>query len=199
MSKSLNVALIVPRTEAEGPGHRFALWVQGCHFRCSGCCNPHMLPFTPAAVTPVEEVLAQFLATDTEGLSLLGGEPFEQAEGLAELAKGAKRAGRSVMVFTGYTLEELEAKCDPSTQELLDHVDLLVDGRYDASQRTLSRRWIGSDNQRMHFLTAHYNPLDARFHDGNHLEIHMRNGQITVNGWPVHGARTRVALPLHKG
>lgn len=199
MSMDLNVALVVPRTEAEGPGHRFALWVQGCNFRCAGCCNPHMLPFKPVNAVSPQDMLAQVLDSDTDGLSLLGGEPFEQAQALSVLARGVKDAGRSVMIFTGNTLEELESSTDPFVHSLLGTADLLVDGRYEASKRTLSRRWVGSDNQRMHFLTDRYNPLDPVFHEGNHVEIHLRNGEITVNGWPVHGARTRATLPIHKG
>lgn len=191
----LNVALVVPRTEAEGPGTRFAVWVQGCPMRCVGCCNPQMLPFTPATPVSPDDLLARFLATDAEGLSLLGGEPFAQPEGLSHLAHGARAAGRSVMVFTGYTLDELHKNTDPSVQKLLDATDLLVDGRYDASRRTTARRWVGSDNQRMHFLTDRYSPLDPVFHAGNHVEIRVKNGEITLNGWPVHGARTRPERP----
>ena len=191
----LNVALVVPRTEAEGPGHRFAVWVQGCPMRCVGCCNPEMLPFTPAATVTPEALLIQLLSTDSEGLSLLGGEPFAQAEGLSRLALGARAAGRSVMVFTGYTLEELWESADVFVHTLLGATDLLVDGRYDASLRTARRRWVGSDNQRMHFLTEKYSPLDPVFFEKNQVEIRVKNGEITLNGWPVHGARTRLERP----
>lgn len=190
---SLNIALVVPRTEAEGPGWRFAVWVQGCPFRCEGCCNPGMLPFRPADGSSPEALLASFLAADVEGLSLLGGEPFAQAEGLAVLARGARAAGRSVMVFTGYTLDELRALGDaPGVAALLDATDILVDGRYDASRRTLTRRWVGSDNQVMHFLSDRYHPEDPVFSAPNHIEIRVRNGQLTLNGWPLHGSRTRL-------
>lgn len=191
----ITVGITVPRTEAEGPGWRFALWVQGCPFRCAGCCNPELLSFTPRVVAPTmraSELVARVLAEDVEGVSLLGGEPFAQAEGLAAVARGVKSAGRSVMIFSGYTLDEIRAMESPAAAELLAHADLLVDGRYEAARRTTSRRWVGSDNQVMHFLSDRYSPLDARFHEGNHVEIRMRNGEITLNGWPVHGALTQI-------
>jgi anaerobic ribonucleoside-triphosphate reductase activating protein len=191
----VRVAMVVPRTEAEGPGARFALWVQGCPFRCPGCCNPEMLSFHPRSFVSersASALVAECLATDGEGVSLLGGEPFAQAEGLAAVARGVRAAGRSVMVFSGYTLDELRAMTSPAVAELLAHTDLLVDGRYDETRRTTQRRWVGSDNQVMHFLSDRYDPLDPRFHEGNHLEIRMRDGEITLNGWPVLGSLTRL-------
>jgi anaerobic ribonucleoside-triphosphate reductase activating protein len=191
----LHVAMTIPRTEAEGPGVRFAVWVQGCPMRCAGCCNPEMLSFTPreaVSALRASALVGQCLATDAEGVSFLGGEPFAQADGLAAVARGVRAAGRSVMVFSGYTLDELRAMDAPGVAELLAHTDLLVDGRYEASQRTTTRRWVGSDNQVMHFLTDRYTPLDPRFHEGNHLEIRLRRGEITLNGWPAHGRNTRL-------
>lgn len=143
---------------------------------------------------PTSDVIAQVLASDTEGVTFLGGEPFAQAEALANVARGVRDAGRSVMVFTGYTLDELHRENRDDVRALLACTDLLVDGRYEAAQRTRTRRWIGSDNQVMHFLTDRYSPLDPRFHEGNHLEIRIRNGEISLNGWPVHGARTRLGV-----
>lgn len=192
---TLRVAMTIPRTEAEGPGVRFAVWVQGCPMRCPGCCNPEMLSFTPreaAAEVRASALVAQCLATDAEGVSFLGGEPFAQAAGVAAVARGVRAAGRSVMIFSGYTLDELRAMDAPGVADLLAHADLLVDGRYDASRRTTARRWVGSDNQVMHFLSDRYTPLDPRFHEGNHLEIRLRNGEITLNGWPALGRNTRL-------
>jgi anaerobic ribonucleoside-triphosphate reductase activating protein len=192
---ALSVAQMVSRTEAEGPGWRFALWVQGCPLRCAGCCNPEMLSFTPRAPAPslrASEVVARALAEDVEGVSFLGGEPFAQAAALASVARAVRSAGRTVMVFSGYTLDEIRAMRSADADGLLALTDLLVDGRYDAARRTTSRRWVGSDNQVMHFLSDRYSPLDPRFHEGNHVEIRMRGNEITLNGWPVHGALTRI-------
>jgi anaerobic ribonucleoside-triphosphate reductase activating protein len=79
----MQVAQIVPVTEAEGPGRRLALWFQGCPLRCPGCCNPEMLPFSGGTRMSVAEVLAQVeeAARDhgVEGVSLLGGEPLAHA------------------------------------------------------------------------------------------------------------------------
>ena len=154
-----------------------------------------MLSFTPrepVSLLRASEVIARCLASEVEGVTFLGGEPFAQAQGLSVVARAVKRAGRTVMVFSGYTLDELRAMESPHVGELLAHTDLLVAGRYEASQRTTARRWVGSDNQVMHFLTDRYSPLDGRFHEGNHVELRLQGDTLTLNGWPINGARTRL-------
>ncbi|MBI5513147.1 MAG: 4Fe-4S cluster-binding domain-containing protein [Deltaproteobacteria bacterium] len=190
----LNLALRVPRTEAEGPGTRFAVWVQGCPLRCQGCCNPEFLPFAPALATTPEDLINACLAEGDaiEGVSFLGGEPFSQAGDLAVVARAVRARGLSVMVFTGHTLAELQARRDPATDALLAATDLLLDGPFLPRQRTTTRRWVGSDNQVLHFLTARYLPTDPRFTQPNHLELHLRDGELVLNGWPLRGARTTV-------
>lgn len=195
---TLTIAAVVPRTEAEGPGVRFALWVQGCALRCPGCCNPEFLTFAGGNQVDVGAMVADALAAGVEGVSLLGGEPFTQAEALAVFAAGVRREGLSVMVYTGYTLAELRSDDAPAgAAALLAETDLLVDGRYDHTRRTTVRRWVGSDNQVVHFLTDRYAPDDPRFAESNTLELRYGPGPdgaltVTVNGFPVNGARTRL-------
>ncbi len=188
----LSVAHVAPATEAEGPGRRFALWFQGCPLRCPGCCNPEMLPFTGGTPRPVAHVLAEVDRTRSaeaiEGVTLLGGEPLAHAAGAAALARGARSLGLSVMVFTGYTLEEARELPDPAVADLLAHTDILVDGPYDRDRPDTRRRWIGSTNQRIHFLTDRYRADDPCWHQPNTLEIRLRGGELTVNGFPARSA-----------
>src|SRR5215210_7552938 len=110
---ALQIAQIVPCTEAEGPGRRFALWFQGCPLRCPGCCNPEMLPFDGGTAMTVAEVVAQLTASaqqhDLEGITLLGGEPLSHAVAGVELARAAHALRLNVMVFSGHLLEEARA------------------------------------------------------------------------------------------
>jgi anaerobic ribonucleoside-triphosphate reductase activating protein len=188
----LRVAQIVPCTEAEGPGWRFALWFQGCPLRCPGCCNPEMLPFEGGDRISVAEVLAQLrtaaTAHDLEGLTLLGGEPLAHAAGAAALARGAHALGLTVMVFSGYTLEEARALPDPAVYDLLAETDILVDGPYLREQPETRRRWIGSANQRVHFLSARGRADDPRWLLPNTLEIRLRGTELSVNGFPARSA-----------
>src|SRR5690606_978090 len=109
----VDVGVEIADTEAEGPGRRYAIWVQGCPMRCPGCCNPELLRFGGGAATPVADLLDRVLAAHRKralaGLSLLGGEPFAQALPLAVLAEQVRAAGLAVMVYSGFTLAELEA------------------------------------------------------------------------------------------
>src|SRR5438309_11417506 len=103
----LQVAQIVPCTEAEGPGKRFALWFQGCPLRCPGCCNPEMLPFDGGHAVSLTDIVRQVEGAarqhGVEGITLLGGEPLAHAAGASRLARAVRERGLSVMVFTGYT------------------------------------------------------------------------------------------------
>src|SRR3712207_2737951 len=114
----LRVAQVVPCTEAEGPGKRFALWFQGCPLRCPGCCNPEMLPFTGGVTRSVAEVLEQVRDAarrdGIEGITLLGGEPIAHAAGAAALARAVQQEALSVMVFSGYTLDEIRGMDHPA-------------------------------------------------------------------------------------
>ncbi len=181
----LPVAQIVPCTEAEGPGRRFALWFQGCPLRCPGCCNPEMLPFAGGTARTLSSLLEQIERADVEGITLLGGEPLAHAAGAAELARAVRQRHLSVMVFSGYTLEEARRLPDPAVADLLTLTDILVDGPYLRLQAETRRRWIGSANQRIHFLSDRYRADDPRWHFSNTLEIRLRGAELTVNGFPA--------------
>ena len=186
----LRVATIVDDTCAEGPGRRWALWVQGCSIRCAGCCNPEMFDERrgePAAPGELEARIAAARARGVEGVTFLGGEPFEQAAGLAELARHARSLAMTVMVFSGFTLAQLRAR--PGAAELLALTDLLVDGPYDRTRPEPSppvgRRWLGSANQGMHYLTAAYAADDPRMREPNTIEIRLSKAVLQINGWPT--------------
>jgi anaerobic ribonucleoside-triphosphate reductase activating protein len=187
----LSVAQIVPVTEAEGPGRRFALWFQGCPLRCPGCCNPEMLPFAGGIPMAFAEVFALLRDSHTEhqleGVTLLGGEPFAHAEIAVAFADEAHRLGLSVMVFSGYVLEDLQANPDEYVQALLERIDILVDGPYIREQPERKRRWIGSANQRVHYLSNRCSTDDPRWLLPNTVEIRLCDGVVTVNGFPVSG------------
>ncbi len=185
----LQVAQIVPATEAEGPGRRFALWFQGCPLRCPGCCNPEMLPFVGGAELSLDDIVSQMRnAKDRhalEGITLLGGEPFAHAAHAAALAEAAHGLELSVLVFTGYRLEELRQSSDKNVNLLLERTDILVDGPYHRDEPETRRRWIGSANQRGHFLSERCDPNDSRWLMPNTLEIRLAEGLLTINGFPA--------------
>ncbi|MFL5263524.1 MAG: 4Fe-4S single cluster domain-containing protein [Anaeromyxobacteraceae bacterium] len=185
---SLRVAARVAATEAEGPHLRYALWVQGCPLRCDGCCNPGMLAPSGGDVVPVEVLAAEIEATPRiEGVTLLGGEPFAQAPALAALAARVRARGLGVMVFTGYALEALRASPEPGVAALLAETDLLVDGPYERARASSARRFIGSDNQRVHAFGARYAALAVPggwAAGAGEVEVRIDGARVFLNGAP---------------
>lgn len=175
----LNVARTLRRSAANGPGERFVVWVQGCPLACPGCWNPDTWSFERRVVRDVGDLAAEILSVeDIEGVTFTGGEPFAQARTLAELARRVRRHRLSVFVFTGYELDELSSA---AAKELLAVSDVLVAGRYVHEQRTLASPWLGSANQRIHFLSDRYGPADRTAA----IEIRIgSDGASTLTGFP---------------
>lgn len=180
----LNVARVLPRSAANGPGDRFVVWVQGCPLACAGCWNPDTWEFAPRNMSDTDALAAEILSTcGIEGVTLTGGEPFSHALALAELTRVARRAGLSVLVFTGYELRELTK---PEHRALLDLADVVVTGRYVQGLRSTASPWRGSSNQAVHFLTRRYGPSDMLH--APQAEIHLDgDGALTVTGFPEDG------------
>lgn len=177
----VEVFKILKTTQVEGPGKRFCIWVQGCKKHCPDCWAKDTWKFGVGTEYSVAELIEQINEVqDIEGVTFLGGEPFEQAQELAELSIKIKNLGLSVVCFTGYTLEELHAKNDESVELFLSNMDLLIDGGFEQDKFDLSRPWVGSSNQRYIFLTDFYSPkiisqyknkIEARISEDGKLEI----------------------------
>ena len=98
------------------------------------------------------DVIGEMLSNPiTDGLTLSGGEPFLQAASCAQLAAAAREKGLNVWAYTGYTFEQLLALAreEPAIRELLNLIDILIDGSFKLTERTLSLKWRGSRNQRV--------------------------------------------------
>ena len=180
---NLDVHRVLARTGVEGFGIRFCIWVQGCSLRCKGCANPDMWEFGVGTKTPVNQLIHEIKNTrGIEGVTFLGGEPFDQAAPLAEIAENVRKRGLSVITFTGYQYEQLIQCKEQAIQALLSQTDLLIDGPYQKEQRTFSLPWVGSDNQRYWFLSDRYQADQLR-NVRNRFEIQvLPTGEIEVNG-----------------
>lgn len=156
----LNIHRTVCCVESEGPGRRYAIWVQGCPRRCKGCGNPHLQDISPKHIVDCDEVFGRILKAKelggVEGITVGGGEPMLQAESLSHLAFMCQEEQLSVMVFTGYRMEELLADEIPGVQAFLQHTDILVDGPFDQKRLETARHWVGSTNQKFYYLSDRY-------------------------------------------
>ena len=134
----------------DGPGLRLAVFVQGCSHRCPGCHNPGTHDPLAGQAMDTGEIVALMKENPLlDGLTLSGGEPFEQPGPSLLLAEAAQALGLNVWAYSGYTYEQLKEKADPAVQGLLRVCDVLVDGRFVLAQRSLDLDFRGSSNQRL--------------------------------------------------
>ena len=140
-----------PDSIVDGPGLRFAVFVQGCSHGCPGCHNPESQPREGGEVRSIDSLVAEIAANKlASGVTISGGEPFEQAAACAEVARRCRALGLGVWTYSGYTYEQLEAGApDASARELLDATDVLVDGPFVQSLHSFDLAWRGSSNQRL--------------------------------------------------
>ncbi len=156
----MNYASIKKTDVANGPGVRVSLFVSGCTHHCPGCFNAETWDFAygqPYTVETEQEILNALDYEYIRGLSLLGGEPFEDTNRpvVLDLVKKvrARFPEKTVWCYTGYTFEKdllrwiEEGKTD--VQPLLEQIDVLVDGEFIAAQKNLRLRFRGSENQRV--------------------------------------------------
>jgi anaerobic ribonucleoside-triphosphate reductase activating protein len=189
---------------------RAVVWVQGCRRRCPGCGNAAFQPFGGGEQVSVDEAWRKIeAARPVDGVTFSGGEPFEQAAALAELARRAHAAALTVVVYTGYTLEELRqaqgrgkrgtakqgkegksridcgAEGGPDwrwgVRQLLAETDLLIDGPY-VSELACAEPLRASSNQRLHFLTGRI--LPAEVEPVPVFEAIISGGEVVLTGQP---------------
>lgn len=146
----MRIANLISDSIVDGVGLRLTVFTQGCPHRCEGCHNPQTHDFAGGREVSVAEILQKVRENPLlDGITLSGGEPFCQADACAELARAVKALGLNVWTYTGYTYEQLIAEARPEQLALLDATDVLIDGPFILSQRTLELPWRGSRNQRL--------------------------------------------------
>ena len=149
---SLRLAGVVRESIVDGPGIRFTIFCQGCPHNCPECHNETTHDFSGGFDCSIDKILA---AIDENpllaGVTFSGGEPVCQAAGFLALAKEIRKRGLNIWMYSGYTLEQLQAKAadDPDLAELLEIIDVLIDGPYLKAERDLTLLWRGSGNQRV--------------------------------------------------
>lgn len=145
----LELSGIVSDSIVDGPGIRTTAFSQGCPHHCEGCHNPETWEF--GCGTPIsEEAVLQIVQSNPlcRGVTFSGGEPFAQAESFAKLGKLLKEQGYEVASYSGYTFEQL-LNGTKAQRELLETIDILIDGPYLQQQRSLEISFRGSRNQRI--------------------------------------------------
>ncbi len=162
----LRVHRFLPHSYANGPGARAVIWVQGCTLGCPGCFNPATHPHAGGEMLPVATLFRRIVAASAstespiEGVTISGGEPLQQQAPLSKLLTRLRNeTSLSLLLFTGYSWAEIQRM--PHAAQILACLDVLITGRYDATQRA-AHGLLGSSNQRIHLLSARYSAADLR-------------------------------------
>jgi anaerobic ribonucleoside-triphosphate reductase activating protein len=177
-----------------GPGVRAGIWVQGCGIGCAGCMSRDTWDPAGGRGVPVVELLGWLggLPPETTGVTVSGGEPFEQAEALVELLdgiaalSGEREAPLDVMVYSGFTLAALRRS--PSRRALLERCDVVVTGPF-VPGRAPGGSWRGSANQR---LVVRTDLARRRFGAGADADDVRPGLQVVLEPRPPDGLRLRV-------
>jgi anaerobic ribonucleoside-triphosphate reductase activating protein len=167
-----------------GPGTRVVLWVRGCGIGCPGCMTKEL--WANGQGRPIEALVEQMLphVQACDGLSISGGEPFDQALELSQLIDSLRaHVDVHVLSYSGYRIERLRRR--PEAKELLSRLDMLMDGPY-VQERATEKPWRGSDNQRLHLLSGRAKaPQEG---DWRQLQLQpLADGSVRLIGIPRRG------------
>ena len=143
----MQVLNILHDSIVDGKGLRTVIFFAGCPHHCLGCHNPQSWNRINGINMSEEEIFQEVVGNELSDVTFSGGEPFLQSAELALLAKRLKQAGKNIWCYTGYLFEELIRQ--PQHLAVLQHIDVLVDGRFELSERDLSLLYKGSRNQRI--------------------------------------------------
>ncbi|MBI2413122.1 MAG: radical SAM protein [Deltaproteobacteria bacterium] len=179
MKTQLNIHAVIPSSRVNGPGARLVVFFQGCARLCGGCFNPETHSFGIKEFLPIDGIFER-IQTPVEGITVSGGEPFAQTEGLILLLKAARERSLSTIVYTGYTIEELN-KIE-AAREALKYIDVLVDGPFIETEKEPTLLARGSSNQGFHFLTNRYSKEDFIM-DGKVEVTIKKDGSIVETGF----------------
>jgi anaerobic ribonucleoside-triphosphate reductase activating protein len=151
MSKYLQVAGFLDNSGANGTGLRSVLFVSGCTFHCDDCQNKDFWSLSYGDRISTDEIFKRIKKNSaiTDGVTFCGGEPFQSAEALSELATMIKTEGMNLWSYSGYTFEQLLNSNDPHKLNLLGKIDVLIDGLFVKELFDESLYYRGSSNQRI--------------------------------------------------
>ena len=140
---------ILEDTTVDGPGFRTSIYCAGCTHHCPGCHNPQSWAQDSGTEMSIEDIMAVIEADPfAPGVTFTGGDPMQQAESFTVLAKAIReRTTKNIWCYTGYTYEALLTM--PAQRQLLNYIDVLVDGPFIAAQRDTTLLFRGSANQRI--------------------------------------------------
>lgn len=144
----LKIASVVDDSVVDGPGYRYTIFTQGCAHNCIGCHNLKTHDYNAGSYINYEDIskdLKKFKYI--KAVTFSGGEPLDQPEALAEFVKNLKNAGYHILIYTGYTYEQIQK--NQKKFEAIKNADILIDGKFEITKKSLNLKYRGSNNQRI--------------------------------------------------
>ena len=180
MHHNMRVAEMLPSSKIYGPGKRTVVWFQGCTIRCDNCWNDELWSFKGGRKMDAEEIISYVKLNNDSGLTLLGGEPLDQAKSVLKLIQTAHSNNIDVMLYTGYELDELTGV----RKQCISLADIAIYGRYKHELRSVNLLWRGSTNQVILINNQKFSDIDLT--EKRQLEVHFdETGQLKVVGYPT--------------
>lgn len=179
----MRIHSFTPSTFVNGPGNRAMIHFQGCTLACPGCFNTSTHSKDGGEEVSVSDLISR-IPHSVDGVTISGGEPFLQQEGLLELVVELRNRFDSIVVFSGFYLHEIQKT--RLGQKILDYIDVLIDGRFEID-RIAEDGLRGSSNQKIHLLTGRHTPEEFQ---GRNVEITVDlEGKLILTGFPTSDLR----------
>jgi anaerobic ribonucleoside-triphosphate reductase activating protein len=178
----INLHSTIKSSRVNGPGDRFVIWTQGCRKMCKNCYNPETWSHYRNNLIDIDLLVEEIKNSSTTGVTISGGDPFEQPEELFYLLGEIKQLDLSdgVIVFSGYTIDEIRVR--EELRKSLDYIDVLIDGLY-IDEKRITNGLAGSSNQEFHFLTDKISRDSINI--DQEVEIHSLGELIQITGFPL--------------
>lgn len=150
-NESIYLYRIYHNSTVDGPGRRSVIQFAGCSIRCDGCYIPETHEQANGKLTSIEKIVEEIdkKSGEHDGVTILGGEPFDQSVGLEILVEQLKEKGFHLVIYSGYTLESLLEQESEIINRILDKTDLLIDGSFQRELASKAGEYRGSSNQRL--------------------------------------------------
>lgn len=184
----LKIYNYIESTKTLGPYNRFALWTQGCPFSCLNCMTPDSQNLNGGVNISVEDIVKIIVNIQgIEGITISGGEPFLQVKALCKVIEKVRETRDfGLIVYTGFTLQQLKEKNETVINTFLNNIDILIDGLYTEELNDgLALR--GSSNQNIYQLTHRYSAVFDKHYNQKvrEIEVHMQNENAMIVGIPM--------------
>lgn len=185
----MNVARILYPVRTLGPGNRIGIWLCGCHRACPGCSNPELWEPRPEYEIS-EKALMRLIhriadAHPVDGFTISGGEPMNQASALCGILPELRIISSDILVYSGYTLEELHGLQSDSVEKALSQIAVLIDGAY-LEARNTNALLRGSDNQKIRVLSGQLSEKYAAYLQSAHNQVQNFTGRDGVISVGIH-------------